>query len=44
MEKRYQYYSKDGIKYTTWFTPVNNSKEYFQLKPKLKNEYRTSNQ
>ena len=39
MEKRYQYYSKDGIKWTNWFK-CNYSDEKWQLKNKLKNEYK----
>ena len=36
-QKRYQYYSKEGIKWTSWF-PYNGPKEPVQL-GKLKNEY-----
>lgn len=41
MEKRYQYWSKEGIKFTNWF-PVtdNNTKEKWQVKNKLLNEFR----
>ena len=41
IQKRYQYYSKDGIKWTEWFNwPHENYKPEWQLKNKLKNEYR----
>lgn len=38
-QKRYQYYSPTGIQWTPWFD-FNGSQEPWQLKPKLKNEYR----
>lgn len=41
MEKRFQYYSKNGIQWTNWFTVKNSEqKEKWQLKNKLLNEYR----
>lgn len=41
LETRYQYYAKDGIKWTKWF-PISfkSVREKWQLKNKLKNEYR----
>lgn len=39
MLKRYQYWSKDGIKWTDWFT-CKYSEEVYQLKNKLLNEYK----
>lgn len=39
MKKRYQYYAKDGIKWSKWFD-YNGEEELWQLKGKLKNEYR----
>ena len=39
MKKRYQYYTKEGIKWTPWFQ-YEGSQEPWQLKGKLKNEYR----
>ena len=38
-QKRYQYYSKDGIKWSSWFD-YDGYEEPWQLKNKLKNEYR----
>jgi hypothetical protein len=41
LETRYQYYAKDGIKWTKWFPISSKSiREKWQLKGKLKNEYR----
>lgn len=41
MEKRYQYYSKEGIKWTNWFKISDNTiQTKWQLKNKLLNEYR----
>jgi hypothetical protein len=40
MLKRYQYYSNQGVQWTLWFKPHNNNKEKWQLKNKLKNEYK----
>lgn len=42
MKKRYQYISKDGIKWTNWFVPYSNIKHEYQFKYGkfiLKNEY-----
>lgn len=39
MQKRYQYYSKDGIKWTEWFNCLSDTGEW-QLKNKLKNDYK----
>ena len=39
-QKRYQYYSKDGIVWSEWF-PYDGPEETYQLGKKLKNEYRT---
>ena len=39
MEKRFQYYSKEGIVWTNWF-PWDGEKYKWQLKNKLKNDYR----
>ena len=39
MEKRYQYYSKDGIRWTDWF-PYQGQKFQWQLKNRLRNEYK----
>lgn len=37
--KRYQYYTKEGITWTKWF-PCRDTGEHWQLKNKLKNEYK----
>lgn len=39
-QKRFQYYSSKGIQWTSWFN-YDGPEEEWQLKPKLKNEYRT---
>jgi len=40
-QKRYQYWSKDGIKWTEWFNvPMYIPEEKWQVKNKLLNEYR----
>ena len=39
-QKRYQYYSNQGIQWTPWFNYNWRTKESWQLKNKLKNEYR----
>ncbi len=39
MLKRYQYWSKDGIKWTNWFE-CSHSDNVWQIKNKLKNEYK----
>ena len=40
-QKRFQYWSKDGIKWTDWFNiPMNAPEEKWQVKNKLLNEYR----
>lgn len=40
-QKRYQYWSKDGIKWTEWFNvPMDTPEEKWQVKNKLLNEYR----
>lgn len=41
IQKRYQHYTKDGIKWTEWFNHKGSSQEPWQLKGKLKNQYRT---
>lgn len=40
MQKRYQYYSKEGIKWTSWFIVRTSTQTKYQLKPKLLNEYK----
>lgn len=40
MEKRYQYWSKDGIKWTDWFKLDSTLKPKWQFVNKLLNEYR----
>lgn len=48
IQKRYQYFSKGGIKWTNWFnTPKRDEeletlkvKQYWQIKNKLLNEFR----
>lgn len=41
MRKRYQYFSKNGIEWTDWFTPFNDlEQQEWQLKNKLKNEWK----
>lgn len=48
IQKRYQYYSKEGIKWTEWSDYMDDDskleylqkEEIYQLKPKLLNEYR----
>lgn len=43
-QKRYQYWSKDGIKWTDWFNiRADIPEEKWQVKNKLLNEYRTIN-
>ena len=37
--KRYQYYARDGLHWTDWFKWTG-SKDPWQLKNKLKNEYK----
>ena len=39
--KRYQYYAKDGIKWTKWFV-FDGIQNKYQLGKKLKNEYKES--
>ena len=39
LQKRYQYYSKQGISWTPWFN-TNGIQEPWQLNGKLRNEYR----
>ena len=39
MEKRYEYWSREGKKWTEWFK-YNGEKYKWQLKNKLRNEYR----
>jgi len=39
MEKRYEYWSRDGKSWTDWF-PWDGEKYKYQLDKKLKNEYR----
>lgn len=46
IEKRYQLFSREGIKWSSWFTFNTGGKdvttlEPWQLEPKLKNEYRS---
>lgn len=41
IEKRYQLFTKEGLKWSSWFKiTVSTVLEYWQLKGKLKNEYR----
>ena len=40
MQKRYQYYSREGIAWTPWFKVRTETKEKYQLKGKLLNEYK----
>lgn len=40
LQKRYQYYSKDGIKWTEWFHHRYDTEDKWQIKNKLRNEYR----
>lgn len=41
IQKRYQHYAKEGIVWTEWFKISDNAPmEPWQLKNKLKNEYR----
>lgn len=39
-QKRYQYYTSQGVQWTPWFNHKG-SQEPWQLSNKLKNEYRT---
>lgn len=41
--KRYQFWSENGIKWTKWFKWNSTLNEKFQLKNKLLNEYKESN-
>lgn len=38
--KRYQYWSRDGIKFTDWFPWDSDNRDPWQLKNKLRNEYK----
>ena len=38
--KRYQYYSKDGIKWSKWFPWDSTLRDKWQFKNKLLNEYK----
>lgn len=40
MMKRYEYWSSEGKKFTTWFNWDSNLEEPWQLKNKLKNEFK----
>ena len=40
LQKRFQYYSRNGIKWTKWFD-CSGTQETYQLDNKLLNEYRT---
>ena len=40
VEKRYQYYSKDGIEWTPWFTYHWDNYPKYQYGRRLLNEYR----
>jgi hypothetical protein len=40
-QKRYQYYSKNGVVWCEWFNSNAIVEEKWQLKGKLLNEYRT---
>lgn len=39
-QKRYQYFTRHGIAWSKWFN-FNGKEEVWQLKGKLRNEYRT---
>ena len=41
--KRYQYFSKDGIKWTNWFEWDSDLRDKWQFKNKLLNEYKDEN-
>jgi len=44
LQKRYQRYSKEGITWTQWFNISSSTeKEPWQVKGKLRNEYREIN-
>jgi len=38
-KKRYQYYSSEGIKWTSWFNWDSDLRDKWQLKNRLLNEY-----
>lgn len=40
MQKRYEYWSKEGIVWSQWYNWDGNLMEKWQLKNKLRNEYR----
>ena len=40
MEKRYEYYTKNGIIFTKWFPFTGADRPKWQVAGKLKNEYR----
>lgn len=40
VQKRYQYYAQDGIKWTPWFNWRYDSRDKWQIKNKLLNEYK----
>lgn len=41
MEKRYEYFTKDGIRWTKWFPYNSNYMPKYQFGKKLLNEYRS---
>lgn len=38
--KRYEYWSREGKKWTDWFVWLSDNRDPWQLKNKLKNEYK----
>lgn len=40
MQKRYEYFSRDGKCWSGWFNWDSNMRDPWQLKNKLRNEYR----
>lgn len=38
--KRYEYFSREGKKFTDWFTWDSDNRDPWQLKNKLRNEYK----
>ena len=39
--KRYQFFGKSGVEWTNWFATLSTDEEKWQIKNKLKNEYKT---
>ena len=38
--KRYEYWSREGLKFTPWFKWDSDNRDHWQLKNRLRNEYK----